>query len=426
MKWRDWTLELATPAFLGGADKSSEWRTASLKTLIRRWWRIVHAREIGYCFHKLREDEGRLLGHSWLEDSVPGAKKTHVWSFRSPIVVRLEPLDGSWRGTLLRHQWRKVENEKLKVDHPWVTPKKTMERSSQGGARISPLLYLGYGPVGAGTITVPSALQPGSKARILLVQRSAANDHFWNDELPSVFEGIALFGTIGSRSRNGWGSLILVPDTLPNLDQLRERLFTFANKFSRPLDECLQEEWPHAIARVDSGMGVWILEKPQKTWQEAMAEIARLKIAIYTQLDGCGSFPKLEENTDWKHYPEGARLTSRHIMSYPVTNHGVAGWVRERDGKPERSKDRSLRQTGRLPNQLVFKVHKVRSGNGVSYVAVAVHLAHKIPGELINKLKEQPRKSLSSSELLELWSEVHGFIDDFGERRGTPLWRRVR
>ena len=39
---RDYTLELVTPAFLGGAeDQSAEWRTPALKALIRQWWRVV-------------------------------------------------------------------------------------------------------------------------------------------------------------------------------------------------------------------------------------------------------------------------------------------------------------------------------------------------------------------------------------------------
>ena len=44
-----------TPAFLGGADQSSEWRTPPFKNLLREWWRVVKAAELSW---KSGEDAG--------------------------------------------------------------------------------------------------------------------------------------------------------------------------------------------------------------------------------------------------------------------------------------------------------------------------------------------------------------------------------
>ena len=59
---REYTLELVTPAFLGGSDQSAEWRTPGIKALIRQWWRVAYVAEYGVNVNAMREAEGILFG----------------------------------------------------------------------------------------------------------------------------------------------------------------------------------------------------------------------------------------------------------------------------------------------------------------------------------------------------------------------------
>ena len=59
---REYTLELITPAFLGGYDQSAEWRTAGMKALIRQWWRVVYVAEYGVNVAEMRRAESLRFG----------------------------------------------------------------------------------------------------------------------------------------------------------------------------------------------------------------------------------------------------------------------------------------------------------------------------------------------------------------------------
>lgn len=36
-------VTFTTPAFLGNAEQSAQWRTPPFKALLRQWWRVVYA-----------------------------------------------------------------------------------------------------------------------------------------------------------------------------------------------------------------------------------------------------------------------------------------------------------------------------------------------------------------------------------------------
>ncbi len=44
----DFTIEVVTPAFLGGSDTNAELRSASFKGLLRYWWRVLYGAKYGY------------------------------------------------------------------------------------------------------------------------------------------------------------------------------------------------------------------------------------------------------------------------------------------------------------------------------------------------------------------------------------------
>jgi CRISPR-associated protein Cmr1 len=64
MLTRTYTLRLVTPAFLGNADQSGQWRTPPIKALLRQWWRVAYAAEQAGAVDvaAMRAAEGRLFG----------------------------------------------------------------------------------------------------------------------------------------------------------------------------------------------------------------------------------------------------------------------------------------------------------------------------------------------------------------------------
>ncbi len=99
-------IRFLTPAFLGDAGQSGEWRTPPFKALLREWWRIVKAPEVNYDHTRLREEEGRLFGHAWLKHG------NEHWSSRAQVQIYL----GKWRAGSMRNWSEKKQN----VKHPEV------------------------------------------------------------------------------------------------------------------------------------------------------------------------------------------------------------------------------------------------------------------------------------------------------------------
>ena len=60
-------VEFVTPTFLGGADGNAELRVASLKGVLRYWWRVLYGAKYG---NKILERENSLFGSTDIISSV--------------------------------------------------------------------------------------------------------------------------------------------------------------------------------------------------------------------------------------------------------------------------------------------------------------------------------------------------------------------
>src|SRR5690606_20265636 len=114
----EYRLQFLTPAFIGNAEQSAQWRTPPIKALLRQWWRVVVAAELNYDVREIHKREGELFG-------VAGDAKN---SRKSQVRIRLEHWNA---GRLGKQGWEKIGN----VKHPEV-------RFPVGAD-----LYLGYGPL---------------------------------------------------------------------------------------------------------------------------------------------------------------------------------------------------------------------------------------------------------------------------------------
>jgi CRISPR-associated protein Cmr1 len=345
-------LSLATPAFLGGADQAAEWRTPGIKALLRQCWRLLAAREVGYDHARLHEKEGELFGQAASRERTS----------RSLLTLSLTP----WApGELTR--WPRD----LFVKHDEV------ERARDG---VGAHLYLGYGPLtykkGTGTdLKAGRALDAGSVANLRL-----RFPHQKAGEIGDVLPLAHLLGTIGGRSRNGWGSIQIKRSGHP-LPGLRDQSsLKLLERIARDWRDCLRCDWPHALG-TDGRLLLWTTGR-QQSWQQLMKVLAEVKISF---------------RTDLKFQP-GPNLQARHLLAYPVTHHEVPRWGRN----------------ARLANQIRFSAHRA----GDSWYGIVAHLPCRLPKGLRDEL---PAPAEVGRLELEVWPRVHQVLDKKLERLGGAM-----
>ena len=377
MTMRELTYQVSfnTPAFLGNAEQQAQWRTPPFKALLRQWWRVVKAPQLDRPFNvdELRTAESLLFGAA----SDDGPEKSH----RSLVRLRLTKDGGGgigWEDGALK-QWPVGGGT---VIHPEVK------------FPVGSDLYLGFGPIEYDK-TSKSAKLAESKSSGL--KRTAIDDKaratlrlmfpaVHQTDLCAALQLAAWFGTVGSRSRNGWGALQLqlnsdcsnspMPFTRSSIESL---------SVTRSLTSCLREDWPHAIGQDRDGPLVW-RTRISGDWRQVMRELARIKIEFRTQ-------PSLS-----LHGVAPGAFSARHLLAYPVTNHSVNG-TDEWGGK------------GRLANQIRFKL--LREGNQL--FGVIVHLPCRLPTAMAAALPPQVRSGIDTLQL-QVWQDVHAMLDQHATR----------
>lgn len=343
MQELSYTVSFTTPSFLGNAEQQAQWRTSPFKALLRQWWRVAAAPQFNYDYRALREAEGKLFGQAHEGDNR-----------KSLVRFRLSQWDS---GKL--NQWNGDES----VPHPEV-------KNREGKLRpVGSQLYLGYGSLGFqnGQTSLGTVRETGIRRTAIEPEKQAAD--LWigfpdrdADKLQQAVKLMGWFGTLGSRSRNGWGSLQMGNGSLPSATDLKP--------FTRVLNQCLQLDWPHAIGSDNRGILIW-KTVAQNSWREAMRELALIKIAFRI------AFPFNTGN---------GPFNPRHLLAYPVTNHRVNTWG----------------NNSRLPNQLRFKVVKVNN----QYAGLITHLPCRLPAELASSLGRN-----NDLNELNVWQRVHQVLD---------------
>lgn len=369
MQKLEYQVRFVTPAFLGNAEQKAQWRTPPFKALLRQWWRIVKSPQVGYDVNDLRKEEARLFGSA--SDTSGSA------SVKSKVFVRLD----SWKnGTL--SQWPATD----KVHHPEVGDR---------GVNIGADLYLGYGPLTfegsrgtvlgtvRGTGVKRTAINLSAETARLIVR--VPEEHL--QELLETMQMVACFGALGSRSRNGWGSLEI---DSANVETPRPKPLTRSNleqwKVCRSVEDCLKVDcWPHAIGADGKGPLVWKTTQ-SSDWRSIVKVLAEIKIKFRTQFSFSGG--------------AGSSPSRRHILAYPVTHHLIDGWG----------------QQGRLANQLRFRVGKTTSSQ---VEGILFHLPCRVPDELIRELRSESERKFIRENELNVWQAVHHVLDK--EEEATRL-----
>ena len=340
---RAYRVYFQTPAFLGDADQKAQWRTPPIKALLREWWRIRVAKQFGYDVEKIRAEELSIFGAAADAGS----------SQQSRLRLRLSQWDsGNFDA--------KANLDSIKIP--------------TGNFQVSIGSYLAYGPYQKGIGS--KALPPGPQAahRLELRLRTDGLNRTPEEVMGWIDDAVALahrFGTLGSRSRNGWGSVSLIPYDAASAKPVKW------DNVQRQLADCMKEDWPHAIGIDEKGLLVWRTRGSYSDWKAALRDLAlaRQKINRF----GIEN-PKNPRE-------DGLRL--RHMLSYPVTKHDKPGWSNQM----------------RLPSQLRFKV----LSNNNSFYGIIVHVPTRCALEL----------PLDPSQQAVIWSKVHGQINSI------PTFRRL-
>ena len=163
--------EVVTPLFLGGANpKEAELRPASIKGMLRFWWRAVYGSD---DLKEMRESEAKIFGDT---DSCSHLR----------VIAPYEEVS-------------KIENIK--------GGKKYTAKSSRGSFNLNIIDYLAFGICvynreARGNVYERAHIPPGTKIPITLRYPKE-----YQEQVIRSFEAFIRFGGLGAKSRNGFGSL---------------------------------------------------------------------------------------------------------------------------------------------------------------------------------------------------------------------------
>lgn len=344
-----------TPAFLGNAEQQAQWRTPPFKALLRQWWRVVKAPDVGYDYRELLKLENTLFGSAG-DDSGGG---------RSNVQLRLSRWDMGTLTELPRMATHQHEEVKRNGQH----------------VPVGTAVYLGFGPVT--TQGNRNAIAPEAPA-VTFKLRCPESE---TDNLRKAMQLAAWFGTLGSRARNGWGALHIEGEGLLGFDGLCDSKLTDQaplRSLTDSLTDSLAADWPHALGScVDGRAAIWRVVAGRAdgkyqgftTWREVMERLAALKIGFRTQF-------KLNSGAPHR------QVEDRHVLAYPVTNHGL-------DGLPN----------ARLASQMRFKVAKNKEGH---YFGLITHLPCAMPKAFFKSGNVRPPEM---KHQIEVWQKVHEFLN---------------
>lgn len=334
----EYQLRFLTPAFLGDANQAAEWRTPPFKALLRQWWRVAYAQDHGFVVDvdAMRKAEGQLFG------SAAGEQGN-----QSLVRLRLE----KWAtGTM--------------TAVPTTMPRIPLMTFANPNLLVDASLYLGYGPVvyQAGQMGLKNgrAIDAGESARFQIAvdpRRGVSKQEL--DRIERALEFWSLYGTIGGRSRNAWGSL-----QVQRIDRI-----TNVEVKTRPFQDALRFDWPHAIGADMDGPLIWQGDACNN-WREAMRALAQIRM-------------KLRRVFPFQTRQNQQVLEDRHWLAYPVTHHQLRQWG-----------------TLRLPNSMRFRV-RVSSTHPEKLVPVVFHMPCSPP----------PAFRPDRHDLIRIWAKAHAFLD---------------
>ena len=225
MKSITFECETVTPMFLAGADgKTPELRPSSIKGAMRFWWRAMNG---SLSLEDLKKKEAAIFGGSGENMG------------RSKVSIKINTLN--------------LNKSKKKLPlHP--VPVKNFS--------INILDYLAYGTYqykkGEGNIFIREYIEPGQK---FTVNISIIDDELEKDII-RTFQLLSTFSGLGSKSRNGFGSFVILNNKSSNsfyVNIKKDGLSSTLPKFSA----------------FSKNMRLWKTKQSYDSWDKSLAELGK-------------------------------------------------------------------------------------------------------------------------------------------------------
>lgn len=305
MKKLEYTVEFVTPAFLGNAEQSAQWRTPPFKTMLRQWWRVLNA---NLSEAEMRKKEGILFGKALDGDS-----------HQSKIRIRLQPLSSGTQSPWTLQTTKPIERPNLEQ------------------------VYLGFGPITNGAVR--NAIPIEHKANLVLILDNDVNE----EEIHQTLWLCNQFATLGSRCKNGWGSISI---SGINLSDKHREITPY-----KQIKDALSKNWAHGVGIDNNGKSLIWKTSAKSTWHELIRDFYRIR----------------KERIN-----KAVAADERPIISYPVTKNNAFG------------------SNYRLPSQFLFKVRR----EGEKLTGYVVHMPHQLPNQ-----------NISESQLISIWEKIHKSLD---------------
>lgn len=285
-------IETITPMFLAGADQSkAELRAASIKGLLRFWWRALQAET---DIDKLRNRESQIFGAP--DEKIGG----------SSFSIRV------------------VQEESLKTSKDSL-PKQNISVTSKGKTfPVNILEYLAYGTCEYNrevkkNIMTRDYIMPRQKFNILLYIKE---EKYASELLKSLFV-FNLFGGVGSRSRNGFGSFAIANNE-EAFELIGADLSISQPYFSDNLKKLINQVDTSSYSSFSQETKVYKTKTAYDTWDKALWEIGKIYRGIRS-----GDIKKENQPFENKHFYE-----KRQYIGSPIIADKQEKSFLERHAKP--------------------------------------------------------------------------------------------
>ena len=221
MRMIEATYYLSTPLFCGGADQEPELRLPSFKGVLRYWWRALAWFQYDGDLQKIQKKENYLFG-----SAAAG---------QSRVLLRLLPQEKEpqiiHKGKLTRsRQSQDPAVERAVKRGP--TPRSREFQDPGEGAR-----YLGYGVMNAEELTRACLMAPWEFTVQLRVRPLDEDESDLKLLVEDALVALGTIGGMGSKSRKGYGSLVLQSLRIDSTERWREP------KSMEALDNAIRERF---------------------------------------------------------------------------------------------------------------------------------------------------------------------------------------
>ena len=276
-------VEFITPAFLGGADGNAELRAAPFKGMLRYWWRILYGAKYTHP-----QPNGKTLQQK--EAEIFGA--TVQTGGKSSVLLNLHKKD-------------------MKVSEPLFDRQKFSYKNMSGGW-VNTADYLAYGHYEYDKAVhrnqyIHTAIQQGSSFSLTLTVRKA-----YSQEVFLSFLAMMQYGGIGSKCRNGFGSMRLIQYTVTGTG--------IPSTVDAELKSIIRNKnIPVGFSALSSKSRLYKTKYAAQCWEDAFVVIAQIYIA---QLRRC-----IAQCEKTLFVAKNSRLPKFLLLSVTKEGHGFYGQI---------------------------------------------------------------------------------------------------